>query len=469
MMALPALVRCTAVASVLAGGAALCHAQVPAPSEFAWRAPLTLPAGTAMARVDLSAQALLQLQASDASDVRIFNAAGESVAFARIALAAEPPARTKRHEAMPLHSAAPESGRPKGSVQVRIDGPGGERLVWVQTDGGRPAGATQLKSALFAMKDEKRPLAAIDVHATLPANTPVAIRASSSADLAQWTPLAVRGRLYRFEGEGAPVNMTLEFEQPTRLEGRYLRLDWTGQDGVMVSGMTGVVSPAAQAPKHVRAELAAPQAASEGAVTIATGFLTPMAGLHLSTSRDNALLPVRILGRSEASQPWRLLAQTVVYRLAAPDLPATNPSVALNGASARWLRIESTHGADLGAAGLQASAEFAPVQIVFLATGPGPFQLAAGRAATPAAALPIGMITSALGGRKLEDLPLATLGPSVLRAPAEASWLGQLWPGLAPGKTAILWGVLLVGVMLLGAVAWSLMRQLKTSPPPPSA
>jgi hypothetical protein len=38
-----------------------------------------------------------------------------------------------------------------------------------------------------------------------------------------------------------------------------------------------------------------------------------------------------ILGRNDASQPWRLLAQTVVYRLGTPGDEATNPPVALHG------------------------------------------------------------------------------------------------------------------------------------------
>jgi hypothetical protein len=333
-------------------------------------------------------------------------------------------------------------------------------------DGADVSGVPKLNSVLFSFKEEQRLLSAIELQGTIPANTPIRISASTSEDLAQWTAAPVRGRLYRFEGDGAPANMTLEFQQPIQLENRFLRLDWGGQDGVWIAAVTGVVAPSAQAPKRVRAELPAPAPAASGVVEVTTGFLTPIAGLHITTSRDNSLLPVRILGRNEAGQPWRLLARTVVYRLGPGGSEGTNPPADLHGASAQWLRIESTNGADLGTAALKVSAEFQPHQLVFVATGAGPFEVAVGRAGTEPAALPTSMISSALGSRKLDELAVAALGPAVLQAKAEPRWLAAVWPDAAPNKTIVLWGVLLVGVLLLAAVAWSLLRQLKTEPPP---
>lgn len=446
-------------------GTGLADTAAPAPAEFAWRAALQVPPGAGVARVTLPAQAMLQLQSSDARDLRIYNAAGEPVAFARMGATAPPEIRTASYKAMPLYTAATGQDRPKGSVQVRVNGAGGQPSVWVRLDGTELRGAPTLDSVLFATPDEKRLLKALDVEGTLPANTPVRISAFSSPDLATWTPLPVRGRLYRFGGEGAPANMRLEFEPPVALEGRYLRLDWQGQPGVNLTAVSGVLAPAAQTPQRLRAELPAPQAAGPGAVEIDTGFRAPMAALLLSTPRDNSLLPVRILGRDDASQPWRLLARTVVYRLNGAGGEATNPAQALHGASARRLRIESTHGADLAAAQLQASVEFEPLQLAFLATGAGPFELAAGRAATSAAALPVSMISSALGSRKLEDLPAATIGPASLRPKEPPGLLAKIWPGELPGKTVLLWAVLLAGVALLGGVALSLLRQLKSPPP----
>ncbi len=461
--------RAFVCAAGVALGAAAAHAQ--SPREFAWRAPVQVPAGASVARIEVPPAALARLQSADARDLRVFNAAGEPVAFALRepvrANPAPPAPRTRVYEALPLYSAAPGALQAKGSMQVRIDEAGAQRSVWVQLGGGDIGSGRKLDSVLFATVNEEQSLGGLDVQAALPANTPVRVSASSSADLAQWTALPVRGRLYRFAGAGAPVNTTLEFDAPVKLAGRYLRLDWTGQDGVAVSGVAGILAAPVPPPARVRAELSTPQPADGGAVEIDTGFRTPLAALALATPNTNALLPVRILGRSDASQPWRLLGQTVVYRLGPAASEAVNPSVPLHGASALRLRIESTNGSDLARAQLQAGAEFEPLRLVFVATGAGPFELAAGRADTKAAALPLDTIAAALGGRKLDDLPAAAVGTGLVQAAGEAGLLARWWPGReAPGRAAVLWAVLIAGVMLLGAVAWSLLRQLKQPAPP---
>jgi hypothetical protein len=460
--------RSPTAAALLAVLALGCRAEGQSPGEFAVRAPLTLAAGAALARTEVPAAALLRLQSSSASDLRIFNGAGEAVPFAFMqppGAAAPPRERTGNFAALPLYSGAAGARQPQGSTEVRIADAGG-RSVLVKMDGGDVAGVPRLDSVLFATREEKRLLSGIEVQAALPANTPIRIAVSSSEDLAQWSALPVRGRIYRFEGEGAPANMTLDFERPVLLEGRYLRLDWSGQPGVTVTSIAGLVAQAAPVAAHVSGELPAPKPAGSGALEITTGFSTPMSAIALATGKANTLLPVRILGRNEPSASWRLLAQTVVYRLGAPGSESVNPPVALHGASERWLRIESTSGADLAAAQLKASAEFRPLRLVFVASGAAPFELAAGRADTPPAALPLTTIAGTLGvGRTVEDLPLAAAGTPVVQAPSAGGPLARIWPGGGPGKTTVLWAVLLAGVLVLAAVAWSLLRQLKAQPP----
>jgi hypothetical protein len=195
---------------------------------------------------------------------------------------------------------------------------------------------------------------------------------------------------------------------------------------------------------------------------ITTGFATPIAALALASARDNTLVPVRVWGRSEESQPWRLLGQTVVYRLGEGGAIASSPPLELHGASTQALRIVSTNGAALAPLQLAASAEFVPRQLVFVASGQGPFTLAAGRDRTDAGALPAATLTGTLGARKIEEVPLAGIGTPVAGSP-DTDWLGWI-PG-APGKVAVLWSVLAAGVLVLAGVAWSLMRQMKSRPP----
>ncbi|MDB5945239.1 MAG: hypothetical protein JWQ33_265 [Ramlibacter sp.] len=448
--------------------AASAGAQPVALGQFGWRARLELPPGASVARVSLPGDALLQLQSSDARDVRVFNAAGESVPFAVLpaAIAAETAAPSTRvFPALALNTASASAGTPHGALQVRIDDAGKARSVWVQLGAAAgTASGSAPRSALFATRGVLQPLKALHVQATLPPNTPVQVLVSTSTDLAQWTRVPVRGRLYHFEGEGAPANDTLEFESPLRLEGRYLRLDWEAQVGMAIAAVTGVVAPPAAAPPRLRVPLPTPEAAGQGALEIATGFLTPLVALELTTANANTLLPVRILARNDASQPWRPLADTIVYRLGSGSEEGSNPPVSLGGWSTRRLRIVSTNGANLAAQRIQAEAEFAPVQLVFVATGAGPFDLAFGRPATPPAAVPLETIASALGERKLEELPEARVGAAIRQEPAKGPLFG--WPAAATAdQPTLLWAVLVAGVLVLSAVAWSLLRQLKAGRP----
>ena len=454
--------RLGAVAAALTLCAGLCHAE--APSDFSWRAPLELPAATSMARVSLPAQALVQLQSSDARDIRVFNGTGEAVAFAIMAPPKTPPApvaTTRSYPALPLYSTARGTRQPTGSTQVRIQ-EDGQRSVWVHMSGSPVPGAPRLNSALFATKQEEQTLSGLVVQGTVPPNTPVAISVSTSPDLSQWNTRAVRGRLYRFEGEGAPVNMTLEFDRPVKLEGQFLRLDWGNQEGVSLTAVSGVIAAAAPARERVRAELAAPQATGAGAVELTTGFLTPLAGLALTTPRANSLLPVRILGRNEASQPWRLLAQTVVYRLADAGGEAVNPPVAC------------TAPAPAGCAWKRATARTLPPR----SCKPLPSSSRCNWFSWPPAMAPSSWppdmrAASRLRCRSPRSPPPwehrespRTCPPPLSAHPSRPSRIPDRSPdscrGAVPGKTAVLWGVLLAGVLLLAGVAWSLLRQLRT-------
>ena len=440
----------------------------PAPADFAWRATLALPAGASVARVTLPPEAMLQLQSPDARDVRVFNADGEAVAHAfttPAGAASKPvPVQTGAYAAHALFSAASGQRPAQGSVAIHLDQAGNQRSVWVHmADSAVAPGATHataLPSALFDTRREKQTISALTLQAELPANALIHFTVDTSTDLAQWTPVEVRGPVFRFDGAGAPNNPTLELMQPLRLEGHYLRLNWQDQNGVQMRSVTGSVAPAEAAPARVLALLPAGKADGNTSIIWSLPFATPLAALQLSSSRNNTLIPVRILGRNDAAQPWRQLAQTVIYRVGAPGQEKVNPPVDLGSVSVRWLRVEASHGMALPGTDVQATLAFEPAQLVFMATGKAPFELAVGRSGTTATAVQASLIRSVVTG-KLEDLPVAELSNSRLLNPAatDATLTRFLPAGVAP-RSLWLWVILLAGVLILAAVAYGLLRQL---------
>lgn len=459
------LARWIPVVLLLAGAAAHAAEEL-APSSFAWRATLDTAGHGGLVRVPVPADALARLQGRDGSDLRVFDAQGRAVPFALSTPAAPAAAerrQTQAFRALPLHAAQAGAPLPRGAVQVRIDEDGQRRSLWVQMGqaGGQaaPAGARPLQAVLFDTRAQQDPLTGFMVRARIPANVPVRLALSTSADLASWTPVPVQGRVFRFDGDGAPANDRLELQAPLRLQDRYLRVDWSGQEGVSVEAITGLLQAARPEPRQPAVALAAPVADGPAALEWQLAFTTSIARLELSTPRENTIVPVRVLGRNEPSQPWRLLGSTLVYRLGAPGQESTNTPAVLSWPSVRWLRVEATHGARLEGIPLTARVHFEPVEVVFPAGNAPPYQLAAGRPRTPPAALPVAMLAATLAVR-VDALPLVQAASVQVTpeaaAPAWARWL----PRGVDSRTAVLWLVLAGGVLLLGAVAWALLRQL---------
>lgn len=461
------------IALALAGALPAALAQTPA--EFDWRGKLEPAPGASLIRAALPADALLRLRSSQAADVRVFDAKGQPVPFAfaapvdALAAARQP---TPAFQALPMFTAQAGTRIPRSGIQVRVRD-GAAQSVWVQMGAGTAGqaavadgGARRLPSALFDVRSSRQLVSAIVLKAELPANAPIRFSLESSPDLAQWTPVALRGRIYRFEGQGAPVNDTLELEEPMKLEGRYLRLDWSGQEGVAVQSMSGLIASGPRAPAQVTTALPAGKAASvrDGIAGIEWELKSaaPLAALGLATTQSNTLLPVRVLGRSQPSEPWRAMGQGIVYRLGQGAAESSSLPLALDRAPVRWLRVEATHGQRLDAVPLTAVAVFDPVELVFVAGGNGPYELAAGRADTAAASLPLGMISAVVPGR-IDDLPVSRIGAAVVRPEAPPSVLQQMLPAGTDSRSVMLWAILLVAVLVLGGVAWSLLKQLNQS------
>lgn len=460
-----------AVALALVGqwvGAVGGAAEAP-PQEFAWRGTLALPQGASLVRVHVPVQALMQLQSSSAHDLRVFNAAGAVVPFTVLGRSdltqTAAPAQTKPYVAYPLFASTTDKPM-RGAVQVEVDSAGHHSTAWVRWSNAgassKADGASQpLQSALLDMRAEEHTLDALALNMELPRNAFVSLAVSTSADLKDWTPVPTKGPVFQFDGLDAPTNFTLAFRQPVSVKGRYLRLAWVGQDGVTVASASGRVATTQSDPMPLRAVL--PAATVDGnSLSWTLPFATPILALHLQAQQDNTLLPVRILGRNDAAQPWRTLASSVVYRLDTVGHGSGNPPTPLHGASVRALRVEPVQGQPLPEGGLRATVEFAPLQVAFLASGSGPFVLAAGRPQTPAASVDASVL-GAVSPAKLAELPAATVAAIQIR-PKGALESGAPM-GLVPGvplRTVLLWLVLGIGVLALGGVAYALMRQLKS-------
>lgn len=465
------------------------------PDAYALRLPLRLAPGASLQRLALPAQVLINLQASGYSDIRIFNAQGQPVAMALARTEPRPDARQQLTlSAYPVLGPATAAGL--DGLSLRIEERQGQRIVQINTGNASnasnaasansanstagtasTAAPPQLLGALLDARAVSAPLVGLALQADLPEAQPVTFSVQASRDLSHWRPL---GQTVLFRAGAARLGeseMALDFAD---IKDHYLRITWSGAAGqpvnASVRGATLTTSTGSVRSAPVEAVLTPPALTDAHTLSFSLPFATPLAALRITPPGDDFLIPLRVLGRNERSQPWTPLASSVLYRLQTAGGLQTSGPVALPGMAFRELQLQ----ADAKTPGFGAPPairlQFEPVQIVFLASGTGPFVLAAGRSGTPAAYLPISSLIPDYRAGQENTLPLAQAdiagGPGaagVGAAPGQAAPLVVAAPGTGNGlplRSLVLWAVLLLGVLALALMAGVLFRQTKQPPSP---
>ena len=463
------------------------------PESYALRLPLAVAPDAAVQRLPLPPQVLVALQNADYRDLRIFNAAGQPVPLALAAASLAPTPGRQQRPLVPHPILGPEAAQTTAGLDglsLRIEEQQGRRVVQVQAassaTSSAPAEAQQVLGTLFDTRAVTAPAVSLALDAVLPPGQPVRLQLAQSRDLQHWQPLA-QTVVYRAPdaAEGAAQLGSSVLELPgTSLKDQYLRLSWSPVQGgsavpVVVRGATLTTSALGAAPERPRADLQPVAFTDAHTLRFTLPFATPVAALDIRPQGLNELVPVRVLGRSDvnanAQQAWQPLARAVVYQLQGAPAPQRSAAIPLDGRSWRQLRVE----ADARTAGFSAAPtvalEFEPVQLVFVASGAGPFTLAAGLAGSDGALnayLPLPSLVPGYQPRQEDRLPLARLATdaapeSVQPSPPAPTTVqaGAASEG-TPTRALVLWGVLLAGVLLLGGMAWALARQTRSSPPP---
>ena len=466
-----------AAALSLCTGVAQAAADANSPAAYAIRVPVTLAADAPLQRVMLPAEVLVRLQSPGYADVRLFNGAGQPVpmALADVA-AASAPEESVSLPAYPILGAASTGTAGLEGLSLRIEERQGQRVVQIDTAAttttAGPATQQAVRGALLDARNVQLPVARMALDVDLPAGQPVTFRVQASKDLKHWQPLA-ETVLYRADAAAAPTapgrlgNEQIDLQRAD-LKGHYLRVTW-GDAAVTLRGATLATSRSTGRRERVSASMATPALANPRELVFALPFATPVAALAITPPGSNVLIPVRVLGRNHREQPWSPLASAVVYKMATGGKEQSSGPVELGGASVREIKIEADPKTPGFAVAPALALQFEPAQLVFLASGQGPFTLAAGLPGATAAAsafLPLASLVPGYQPAQENQLPVALA--DVARAditggqPAD----GALVPAAAASggistRSAVLWGVLLAGVAALGLMAWLLLRQTK--------
>jgi hypothetical protein len=420
------------------------------PQQFAWRFAIEAPQQTPLQRLALDEALYGSVARADLGDLRVFNADGDVLEHAIVPPRA-PAGAAREPEALrlfPLRGAAtPAAG---GSLRIRLDASGA--LLELS---GAGAAAEPVSAYLIDAGTEHGAIATLrlawredapDFVSTVALESSTDLRAWRTVGSATVASLSHAGqRLGRHE-------ITLDSSAE-----RYLRLQWpAGGKGVELTGASALLQQRAEPPaRHwTRIEGSTVADAPHAWEFDARGWL-PADRLRIAFAEPNSIATLRLLSRPATAAPWRERANALFYRLQVDGTELASAEVPVERWRDRYWRIEARE-SNGKAPALELGWE--PDELVFVARGPAPFQLAAGSARVEPAAQPVNRLLADLDDTHREALTgSARLGGRSSLAGPDA--LRPLPPPV-PWQRYLLWGLLIGAVLLLLAMAVRLYRQM---------
>lgn len=430
------------------------------PQDFATQLPLTVSGEGPWYRLELPLAVQLNARQSDLRDIRVFNAAGEPQAFAVVRESAQrsETQQLQQVKGFPLYGPADASD---ANPSVRVQSSANGTLVQVQPASQLEAGEETRRGWLLDASAIKAPLQRLILDWTSENDGFQRFSIEASDDLQHWQPW----------GEGQVARLSFADERVEQHEvglpgqtARYLRLLWKSPQAapvlanVQVQSASSTVLPL----PLVWSEPLAGNRLAAGEYTWQLPSGVSLERLSVELNQPNSLAPVVLYGRRESHQPWQVLSSGLLYRLTQNGQEVVQDQLQLPGRTVTQLKLDvDERGGGLGEHAPALRFAVRATQLVFLARGEPPFSLAVGQATASAANLPLSTLIPDYSAQRLAGLGQARVaGEVVIPQPAP-----QVVP--VPGtdwKKIGLWAVLLLGVGLLGAMAFSLLRKPEAKP-----
>lgn len=427
------------------------------PADFTTQVPLSVSGEGPWYRLDLPLNVQLKARQTNLSDVRVFNAAGQVQAYAM----AREPAQTRENRTLtdvkwfPLYNSADST---EHAPSVRVQSSANGALVEVQPSIQLEAGEEVLRGWLLDASAIKAPLQQLVLDWTSERDGFQQFSIEASDDLQHWQSW----------GKGQVARLTFADERVEQHEvalpgqsARYLRLLWSSPQlaPVLTSAQLESASSRSLPLSLVWSQPLAGSSVKTGEYTWQLPMGLNVERLQVELSQPNSLAPVTLSGRRESSLPWQPLGSGLLYRLTQNGQDVVQNELLLPGQTVQQLKLfVDERGGGLGAEAPTVKYAVRPTQLVFLARGPGPYTLALGNATVKAASLPLSTLIPDYSAQKLATLGKATVEGEGMVTPASTVTTGTNW------KKFGLWGVLLLSVLFLAAMAVSLLRKPPAKP-----
>ncbi len=425
------------------------------PQDFAYAMPIHADGRDGLYEVEIPAAVYRGVTRSDLGDLRVFNGQGEVVPHAfkpRPASSVKAPAAAE----LPLFPLYAVSGGALDNLDVRIQRKSDGTIVNILSQGKGTAENQKLRAYVLDASGLKRPAQALlfDWQSAV-GGFAGKVRIEGSDDLSNWHMLADNASVVSLEFGGHRLQ-----QKRVELRGRkydYLRLSWPENQPLLerLTVSAELAAGTVEAQRVWQVFKGTVVTGKPGEYAYDFGGYFPLDRLRVSLPQVNTLAQVTVLARANPSEDWRPVTSAVIYRLRHQGEEVTSPAIAVSGAGQRhWLLRVDQKGGGVGAGIPALDIGWVPQKLVFAARGASPFQMTYGSAATKAASYPIRSLIPGYQTETEFKIEVASLGEQVTLAGA-----ARLRQSMDYKKWA-LWGTLLLGVALLGLMAYRLSRQM---------
>ncbi|MBT8765721.1 DUF3999 domain-containing protein [Metapseudomonas boanensis] len=424
--------------------------------DFASRVELKVAGEGPWYRLELPMALHFTAAHADLRDLRVFNAEGEALAYALTRSSAYERRSRQEHRlrAFPLRGLA-DDGMTVPSVRIERSTTG--TLVQVVPDAAVPKGDL-LRGWLLDTSGIQLPLEKLSLDWNGGAEGFQRFSIEASDDLQHWTSWG-EGQVARLSYADERIDQQ-EVTLPGR-PARYLRLLWVSPTQAPELSEVRVTSASRE---HLPAAMAwsaalEPLSAKDNEYLWELPLGLSIERLRIPIDRPGSLLPVRLQARRDGSPNWQPLASGLLYRLPEGGREVVRDELELPG----WMPVKQLRlSVDPRAGGFgqqipRLEVGMQATHVVFLARGTPPFILALGNPSAARVELPLATLVPGFEERRLATMARAELvGEPALgdhAVPGGEPAGGLVW------KRIGLWAVLLLGVGLLAAMAYSLLRR----------
>ncbi|MEO8333188.1 MAG: DUF3999 domain-containing protein [Gallionella sp.] len=429
------------------------------PQDFAYAVPLQFEGQDALYQTALPLSVYQNTVRSDLGDIRVFNAQGEVVPH--MLQQAERSSISKpelgKLAYFPLQGPA-NAGLDQLSVRIKRNAAG--TLIDIGSNA-KPASLSKLSGYLLDASASQQAIQALELDWDNSKESFVGtLNIEGSDDLKQWRTVLRDAPLASLQyGGHSLLQKRVEFPA---IRSKYLRLSWPQeQTALQLSGISAEFSAASvDTPLNWLPIKGSAVADKAGEYQFDLGAHLPVRRVRIELPQMNTLVQVALFSRARADEAWRPVSNPVLYKLHHFGRDLKNPDILVASNHRYWLlRVDQKSGG-LGTGIPEMQVGWQAHQLQFVTRGSAPFQLAYGSKEIKPAEF---QLQNVMPPAKQDD-PVLKIQSANTGAQMPLGGEARLSPVPIPlpWKKWILWAVLGVSVLMLGWMAYRLVKQMES-------